>query len=314
MRYLFRNNLSTFSIMSSRSLASARSKRTNETPQRMSGNRPVTSIGSSAAFNHQPPPPQNGRQMNYQQPPPPAAAKSAQPFKRLSISDAVGLITLRLGHLEQWVIDTEHENATNGGDGTRLPDNSKIVDNSVFLSMVERITELEKNKNEVERVNNLSRGMTESSKLVKSLVQKYDAFVVETNAKFSDYECAIADLEQQIAAATTATATTVTYNNIDTSVGNDDIVNNENDYLNKDGSSSADVEYDDISSTDGDNDVSSNGDVVLASVDVASVDVASVGITSVGVASVGVASVGVASVGVASNLKNEIEKEFSKEL
>ena len=294
MRYLFRNNLSTFSIMSSRSLASARSKRTNETPQRMSGNRPVTSIGSSAAFNHQPPPPQNGRQMNYQQPPPPAAAKSAQPFKRLSISDAVGLITLRLGHLEQWVIDTEHENATNGGDGTRLPDNSKIVDNSVFLSMVERITELEKNKNEVERVNNLSRGMTESSKLVKSLVQKYDAFVVETNAKFSDYECAIADLEQQIAAATTAAATTVTYNNIDTSVGNDDIVNNENDYLNKDGSSSADVEYDDISSTDGDNDVSSNGDVVLASIDVT--------------------SVGVASVGVASNLKNEIEKEFSKEL
>ena len=289
MRYLFRNNLSTFSIMSSRSLASARSKRTNETPQRMSGNRPVTSIGSSAAFNHQPPPPQNGRQMNYQQPPPPAAAKSAQPFKRLSISDAVGLITLRLGHLEQWVIDTEHENATNGGDGTRLPDNSKIVDNSVFLSMVERITELEKNKNEVERVNNLSRGMTESSKLVKSLVQKYDAFVVETNAKFSDYECAIADLEQQIAAATTAAATTVTYNNIDTSIGNDDIVNNENDYLNKDGSSSVDVEYDDISSTDGDNDVSSNGDVVLASIDVTSV-------------------------GVASNLKNEIEKEFSKEL
>ena len=309
MRYLFRNNLSTFSIMSSRSLASARSKRTNETPQRMSGNRPVTSIGSSAAFNHQPPPPQNGRQMNYQQPPPPAAAKSAQPFKRLSISDAIGLITLRLGHLEQWVIDTEHENATNGGDGTRLPDNSKIVDNSVFLSMVERITELEKNKNEVERVNNISRGMTESSKLVKSLVQKYDAFVVETNAKFSDYECAIADLEQQIAAATTAAATTsaattaaattVTYNNIDTSIGNDDIVNNENDYLNKDGSSSVNVEYDDISSTDGDNDVSSNGDVVLASVDVASVGITSVGITSVGVAS---------------NLKNEIEKEFSKEL
>ena len=183
--------------MSSRSLASARAKRTSEPPQRMSGNRPVTSIGSSAAFNN-PPPPQNGRQINYQQQPPPAA-KGSQPFKRLSISDAVGLITLRLGNIEQWIIDTEHKSTENGGGGSTLPDNSKIVDNSVFLSMIERINELEKNKQDNERVNALSRGISDSSKLVKSLIQKYDTFVAETNAKFADYECAIADLEQQIA-------------------------------------------------------------------------------------------------------------------
>ena len=185
--------------MSSRSLASARAKRTSEPPQRMSGNRPVTSIGSSAAFNNQPPP-QNGRQINYQQQQqPPPAAKGSQPFKRLSISDAVGLITLRLGNIEQWIIDTEHKSTENGGGGSTLPDNSKIVDNSVFLSLIERINELEKNKQDTERVNALSRGISDSSKLVKSLIQKYDTFVAETNAKFADYECAIADLEQQIA-------------------------------------------------------------------------------------------------------------------
>ncbi|MDA9072511.1 hypothetical protein N9K75_01405 [bacterium] len=198
--------------MSSRSLASARSKRTNEIPQRMSGNRPVTSIGSSAAFN-QPRPPQNGRQMNNKPPPPPPAVKSDQPFKRLSVSDAVGLITLRLGHLEQWVIETEHESETNGGGEPRLPDNSKIVDNSVFLSMVERITELEKNKQDSERVNTLSKGMTETSMLVKSLIQKYDVFVAETNTKFSDYECAIADLEQQIATSNSNNETFVSETN-----------------------------------------------------------------------------------------------------
>ena len=188
--------------MSSRSLASARAKRTSEPPQRMSGNRPVTSIGSSAAFNN--PPPQNGRQINYQQQQqqqqqPTPATKGSQPFKRLSISDAVGLITLRLGNIEQWIIDTEHKSTENGGGGSTLPDNSKIVDNSVFLSLIERINELEKNKQDNERVNALSRGISDSSKLVKSLIQKYETFVAETNAKFADYECAIADLEQQIA-------------------------------------------------------------------------------------------------------------------
>ena len=188
--------------MSSRSLASARAKRTSEPPQRMSGNRPVTSIGSSAAFNN--PPPQNGRQINYQQQQqqqqqPTPATKGSQPFKRLSISDAVGLITLRLGNIEQWIIDTEHKSTENGGGGSTLPDNSKIVDNSVFLSLIERINELEKNKQDNERVNALSRGISDSSKLVKSLIQKYETFVAETNAKFADYEFAIADLEQQIA-------------------------------------------------------------------------------------------------------------------
>ena len=192
--------------MSSRSLASARAKRTSEPPQRMSGNRPVTSIGSSAAFNNNQPPPQNGRQINYkqqqqqqQQQQQPPASKGSQPFKRLSVSDAVGLITLRLGHLEQWVIDTENKSDGDGLDGSSLPINSKIVDNSVFLSLIERINELEKNKQDTARVNALSTGMAESSKLVKSLIQKYDTFVAETNAKFADYEFAIADLEQQIA-------------------------------------------------------------------------------------------------------------------
>ena len=114
--------------MSSRSLAAARSRRAGETAPPVSGNRPGTSIGSHAAFAPQgyqqpqgqapnartsrgPPQQQSTQQNSYQN------VKQSQqqsqnglPFTKLSISDAIGLITLRLGRVEQWVIETEHDN------------------------------------------------------------------------------------------------------------------------------------------------------------------------------------------------------------
>jgi hypothetical protein len=67
------------------------------------------------------------------------------PFSKLSISDAVGLITLRLGRVEQWIIETDHENqvnptTTNAG----LPENSRIIDNSVLSSIINRLEAVEK--------------------------------------------------------------------------------------------------------------------------------------------------------------------------
>jgi hypothetical protein len=52
--------------MSSRSLAAARSRRAGENAPPVSGNRPITSIGSQAAFAQQMPP-----NMGYNMPPPP---------------------------------------------------------------------------------------------------------------------------------------------------------------------------------------------------------------------------------------------------
>lgn len=153
--------------MSSRSLAAARAKRAGESAPPVSGTRPGTSIGSHAAFappappgHQQPPsnvragrgPPANQpgkqpvQQMQQQQA---QSASNGAPFTKLSISDAIGLITLRLGKIEQWVYEAEHDGIMNGGgpsfEGSNIPENSRVIDLSVLTSIINRLDSLEKN-------------------------------------------------------------------------------------------------------------------------------------------------------------------------
>jgi hypothetical protein len=162
--------------MSSRSLAAARARRAGENAPPVSGNRPVTSIGSQAAFAQQmpqgmgynmPPPPNNVRSSRAIQPPQQNKQSQQQyfdqrqqknqqqqlnpnglPFNKLSISDAIGLITLRLGRVEQWIIETDHENEVNppsSGGGSNIPDGHKVIDNATLTTIVNRLDSLEKN-------------------------------------------------------------------------------------------------------------------------------------------------------------------------
>jgi molybdopterin converting factor small subunit len=182
--------------MSSRSLAAARARRAGENAPPVSGNRPVTSIGSQAAFAQQmppgvgynmPPPPSNVRTARAMQntvapvkPPPqqyqqfydkqqsqqPQQSQNSLPFSKLSVSDAIGLITLRLGRVEQWIIETEHEEGSRQlgtGDITDIPTNHKVIDNSVLTSMINRLDSLEKN--------GPGSGTTGSSEEVKKLIE-----------------------------------------------------------------------------------------------------------------------------------------------
>jgi len=140
--------------MSSRSLAAARARRAGENAPPVSGNRPGTSINSHAAFAPQGQPPSNVRvsrgpqtqtyqdvRQSQQQ------AQASLPFSKLSISDAIGLITLRLGRVEQWVMETEH-NADSAEQHSpaesNLPNNSKVIDISVLTNIVNRLDALEK--------------------------------------------------------------------------------------------------------------------------------------------------------------------------
>jgi len=240
--------------MSSRSLAAARARRTGENQPTVSGNRPGTSINSHAAFVPQMPtnnvrmakPPINNQNQVYNQPPPSqqylsqqsqqsqAPSQNKLPFSKLSVSDAVGLITLRLGRVEQWIIETEHDKTDNGG-SMNLPENSKVIDNSVFTNIISRLDSLEKTSNsktpqnidaiteeissikeqvtkisDVTTSHNLSvaknaqqmlkleRDVTETKDILKTFMIKYDNFVNELSEKFTDYECAIAELEKNI--------------------------------------------------------------------------------------------------------------------
>jgi hypothetical protein len=258
--------------MSSRSLAAARARRAGENAPPVSGNRPVTSIGSQAAFAQQmpsnmgynmPPPPNNVRttrpmqqppqqlgkslpqqyQQFYEQPQPQQQQQSnGSPFQKLSVSDAIGLITLRLGRVEQWIIETDHEEESKPSSSTDLsgiPDNHKIIDNSVLNSIINRLNSLEKNgtinsTSQPEETNNLSeeiktlneqfkrmgedvskhtielaknteqvfrfnRELTETKDILKSFMVKYDMFATEVTQNFTDYETALGELEKRLA-------------------------------------------------------------------------------------------------------------------
>jgi hypothetical protein len=254
--------------MSSRSLAAARARRAGDQAPPVSGNRPVTSIGSQAAFAQQmpsnvsynmPPPPNNVRTARSMQPPPQQLGKSVPqqyqqfyeqpqqqqqqqqnglPFQKLSISDAIGLITLRLGRVEQWIIDTDQEQESKPSVSTDLsgiPDNHKIIDSSVLTSIVNRLNSLEKNgitvqpgesnklSEEIQTLNEqfkrmgedvskhtielakcteqvfrFNRELTETKDILKSFMVKYDMFTSEVTQNFTDYENALGDLEKRI--------------------------------------------------------------------------------------------------------------------
>jgi hypothetical protein len=254
--------------MSSRSLQAARSRRAGENVPPVSGNRPVTSIGSQAAFAQQMP---NG--MAYNMPPPPNNVRTARsmqqqqqqhqhqqhqqppsnnlPFNKLSISDAIGLITLRLGRVEQWVMETEHENehdhdmsSKNGGE---IQSGHTIIDNATLTTIINRLDSLEKNSNpsgedvktlgeqfkrmsedvnkhtielakNTEQVFRFNRELTETKDILKSFMVKYDMFAQETTQNFSDYEVALGDLEKRINIDTDHACTDL--NNIDGDGGN----------------------------------------------------------------------------------------------
>lgn len=195
--------------MSSRSLAAARARRAGENAPPVSGNRPGTSIGSHAAFapqqqtapaynhNAQPNNVRTGRPGQQQMPPQPpqkqqSAAyqqvqqsqqqeKKALPFTKLSISDAIGLITLRLGRVEQWVIDTEHENHENAENDNyqsgslNLPENSKIIDSSILTNLISRLDSLEKREpgtNNPEEITKLSESVTKLTEQIGKIVEE----------------------------------------------------------------------------------------------------------------------------------------------
>jgi hypothetical protein len=203
-------------MSSSRSIAAARSRRAGESQPPVSGGRPVTSIASHSAFVQQqmPPPPSNNvriakapiQQQQQQMP-----QQGASPFTKLSISDAIGLVTLRLGRVEQFIIDFENGEIeghhSNSGGGSSIPENSKIVDNSVLTTIVNRLDALEKKEGSssitssiTSSIASLEKEMKEAKDLLSHLLFKYELFTKETNEKFGDFEGAISEIEKSLEA------------------------------------------------------------------------------------------------------------------
>ena len=170
-------------MSSARSNAAARSRRAGEGPGMPQQQQPNGRPG-------QPGQGQQGQQANN---------------LKLSVSDAIALITLRLGRVEQLVqnmpVDGQNSLANN------LDENVRIVDNTVFENMVQRLDSLEKNQRILaerkptvvaQQTTNtiaapVSAVVTESIDVlkaemvqVKELLLHLQSFTMQTNQRLSD--------------------------------------------------------------------------------------------------------------------------------
>jgi hypothetical protein len=123
-----------------------------------------------------------------------------QPPPKLSVSDAIALITLRLGRVEQIVsnmpVDGQHNLSPDGED-------IKIVDNSVFENVMQRLDSLEKGQkvlattpSQVVQSNSsaqVSDELTETVEILKEevsqlkdLLLNLQAFTMQTNHRLSE--------------------------------------------------------------------------------------------------------------------------------
>jgi hypothetical protein len=183
-------------MSSSRSIAAARNRRAGDTAPT---NRPGTSIAAQPAFSQQQQQ-QSKRSVTAQNSTPnvPVNTTSA----KLSVSDAIGLITLRLGRVEQFIIEAEHNGGLNSGTG--IPDNAHLVDKSVINSIVNRLDSLEKKEKESsnnQQTNKLESELRNIKDLLMSQMIKYEKFTIETDKKFAEVNDAFVELEKEQEAA-----------------------------------------------------------------------------------------------------------------
>ncbi len=177
-------------MSSSRSIAAARNRRSGDIVQPQQPNRPNTSIGSSSAFSQQPiqktqQPIQKTQQNNFVKP----TNRPNVPFSKISVSDAIGLITLRLGKAEQFLIDLQNDG---GGLSSSLPENTQLVDSSVLMSIINRLDSIEKKEQQTTQL------LTRIENIKNELTSKIDTFVNETNLRFDDVDSAFVLFEQNL--------------------------------------------------------------------------------------------------------------------
>lgn len=179
-------------MSSSRSIAAARNRRAGDPPS--TNNRPGTSINSQPAFSSQT---KSQTQSKFQQnvtvqnstPNVPVSSTS-----KLTISDAIGLITLRLGRVEQILQDAEH----NGGlsVSSNVQDNAHLIDKSVINSIVNRLDALEKKEKESSGNTKFDTEIRTIKDLLMNQILKYDKNTIETDKKFADIDTAFVEIEK----------------------------------------------------------------------------------------------------------------------
>lgn len=225
-------------MSSSRSIAAARNRRAIEQqqPNLIQRSRPNTSIASQPAFSQSQPNQQQQQQYQYQQQQQKRNnvnqnqnVKSSRNFQsgsapgsipvavnKISVSDAIGLITIRLGRVEQFMQSLDEQGLLNNsltgsgdGDGNKSFQNREMIDN-----LIERIYSLENKpapapapiqvtqdntlvNNLKNTIVDLEREMVVLKDILKNQMNKLDNWMIDTDNKFSDIENAFVEMEKK---------------------------------------------------------------------------------------------------------------------
>ena len=177
-------------MSSSKSIAAARARRSGEQQQQQQ--RPNTSIASAKAFN----PAQQPQQQQQQQQRP--TASYGQPGGKISVSDAIGLTTIRLGKVEQFIQRFQEEGGLNSN--FDLPDNSQLIDKSVITNIISRIDSLEKRDgtNMNEKIGKLENEIKSIQELLNATKNSFDSYVQSNEKRFEDIDTAFIELESHL--------------------------------------------------------------------------------------------------------------------
>jgi len=206
---------------SSRSIAAARQKRAGEQSQPVNNSRPVTSISSQGAFAQQyqqqmmsqsiPVSSKNVRiAQNKNQMPGSSARNNSATNQmsqsdlntKISVSNAIGLITLRLGRLENVVNDAVEgggfsDNSSNENTNSSIPSNMKVISDEVFENIINRLNLIESKVIQITNQNDtFSKEIKELQTSILNMNSNFSLFISETNDRFIDYESALSEIEK----------------------------------------------------------------------------------------------------------------------
>ena len=178
-------------MSSSKSIAAARARRSGEQQQQQQ--RPNTSIASAKAFNQQQSMPQSSQQQQQR-----PTATYGQPGGKISVSDAIGLTTIRLGKVEQFIQRLQEEGGLNSS--FDLPDNSQLIDKSVITNIISRIDGLEKRDgtNMNEKIGKLENEIKIIRELLNATKNSFDIYIQSNEKRFEDIDTAFIELESHL--------------------------------------------------------------------------------------------------------------------
>ena len=121
------------------------------------------------------------------------------PFSKLTVSDAVGLITLRLGKVEQHLIDMQNEDGNTNTSFTTSDDTTKSLDNSVITTIVNRLDALEKKDIHTQSViKNIHDEIASIKKNLDKVSEMNSKIEHNMSVKFDEIDMGFVEIEKSI--------------------------------------------------------------------------------------------------------------------